>query len=80
MEIMLRITIGVMKAIDRRRISVVSVTKVAKKARIIAARNNFNKPTAVLTLMLSGSVCLPLNPNARYLKRPRAHVKTKTGN
>ena len=41
-----------MKATDRSRISVVPVAKVAKKARMIATRNNSSKPTAVLMFML----------------------------
>ena len=53
---MLRITIGVMKANDRSRISVVPVAKVAKKARMIATRNNHSKPIAVFMLMLSESL------------------------
>ena len=56
MKTMLKIAIGVMKAIDRSRISVVPVAKVAKKARMIATRNNSSKPTAVLMLMLSDSL------------------------
>ena len=53
---MFRIVIGVMKANDRSLISVVPVTKVAMKARMIATRNNSSKPTAVLILMLSDSL------------------------
>ena len=56
MKTMLRIVIGVMKATDRSRISVVPVTKVAKKARMIATRNNSSKPIAVLILTLSDSL------------------------
>ena len=52
MKTMLRIAIGVIKAIDRSRISVVPVVKVAKKARMIATRNNSSKPTAVFMLTL----------------------------
>ena len=56
MKTRLKITIGIMKATDRSRISVVPVKKVAKKARIIATRNNSSKPIAVLMLMLSDSL------------------------
>ena len=47
-----------MKATDRSRISVVPVAKVAKKARMIATRNNSSKPTAVFMLMLSDSLTI----------------------
>ena len=56
MKTTLKITIGVMKATDRSRISVVPVANVAKKARIIATRNNSSKAVAVLMLMLSDSL------------------------
>jgi len=56
MKTKLRTIIGVIKAADKRRISVVPVTRVTKKAKIIAITKIPSKPTAALILTLSCSL------------------------
>jgi len=61
MKTILRTVIGVIKATDKSRISIVPVVKVTKKARIIAMTKTQSKPTAVLMLTLNGSLVVDFN-------------------